>query len=299
MPAEGNSVNADSFLPGRVGIAITSHNPEQTRQILATLLGTANTMNSNQPSGPVDANAGKFRIGMDGNRELYCYMEQVENVTILSLNRSVVDASVAAVKDKKSICTAGPLAPAVKKLSPSTSKLVLVNAGGAIRMAGLGMNVGSLNDEQRNQFNASMEQLARAVDSTTIEVCTDEQVNNLSLKTDITGIPPLNEVFGPVSQIASLSGKVKNEARAKQLRQAIPATIMPTATPPVIDGNEDAVWSAAPRYKLTNVIYSPLSSPNDLSADFRAMWDENNLYLLVDVTDDVLVNDTSPDQLVP
>jgi hypothetical protein len=298
MPAEGNSVNADSFLPGRVGIAITSHNPEQTRQILATLLGTVNAMNSNQPFGPVDVNAGKFRIGMQGGKELYCYMDQVKNTTILSLNRSIVDASVTAVKDQKSICAAGLLAPAVKKLSPSTSKLVLVNAGGAIRMAGPAIKIGSLSDEQRSQLNAAIEQLAVASAHTTIEICTDEQINSFSHNAAVTGIPPLNEVFGPVSQIASLSGRVRTEARAKQLRQAVAATIMPTATPPVIDGNEDAVWSAAPKYKLTNVIYSPLSSPNDLSADFRALWDENNLYLLVDVTDDVLVNDTSPDQQV-
>ncbi len=298
MPVDTNSVNGGPFPPGCLGLAITSHNPDQTRQILATLLGTVNAMNNNQPSGPVDANAGKFRIGIDHGKEIYCYMEQVGNTTILSLNRGIVDASVVAVKNKKSVCTAGPLAPVVNKLPPTTSKLVLVNTGGAIRMAGLAMNVGPLNDEQRNQFNASMGQLARAMDSTTIEVYTDEQVNSLSLKTDIIGIPPLNEVFGPASQIAGIANQVKAVANSQKVWGTKGATIVRAATPPVIDGNEDEVWSAAPKYKLDNVIYSPLSSPNDLSADFRAMWDANNLYLLVDVTDDVLVNDTRPDQYV-
>ncbi|MCJ7778739.1 MAG: LamG domain-containing protein, partial [Sedimentisphaerales bacterium] len=45
--------------------------------------------------------------------------------------------------------------------------------------------------------------------------------------------------------------------------------------------------------KIANVLYSPLSSPNDLAADFRAMWDQKNLYLLVDVRDDVLKNDSN------
>jgi hypothetical protein len=306
MPVDGNSISGDSFPPRCLGLAITSHNPEQTRQILATLLGTVNAISGNQPSGPIDANAGKFRIGMDRGKELYCYMEQVKNITILSLNRSIIDASVAAVKNKKSICTTGPLAPAVSKLPPMTSKIVLVNAGGAIRMAGPAINIGPLNDEQRSQLNAAVEQLARAADRTTIEIRTDEQINNFTLNAGVTGIPPLNEVFGPASQIARIANQVKGEARAKKLRGTISATVIPTATPPVIDGKEDDVWSIAPRYKIANVMKSfssgeaclSPSSPNDLSAEYKAMWDESNLYLLVDVTDDVLVNDTNHDQSI-
>jgi hypothetical protein len=42
----------------------------------------------------------------------------------------------------------------------------------------------------------------------------------------------------------------------------------------------------------------PIRSPEDLSADFRALWDNKKLYLLVDVTDDKLVSDTDPDHPV-
>jgi hypothetical protein len=305
MPAGSSSVSWDS-LPGCVGLAVTSHNPEQTRQILTMLLGTVNAMSGNQPSGPIDANAGKFRVGMVRDKELYCYMDQVKNITILSLNRSIIDASVDAVRNRKSVCTAGPLAPAVNKLSSTTSKIVFVNVGGAIRLAGPAMNIGPLSDEQRSQLNAAVEQLARAADRTTIEICTDERINSFTLNAGVTGIPPLNEVFGPASQIARISSQVKTEARAKQMRQTMAATIMPTAAPPVIDGNEDDVWSVAPRYKLANVLKSfssgeacsSPSSPNDLSAEYKAMWDESNLYLLVDITDDTLVNDTSHDQSI-
>ncbi|MCJ7779155.1 MAG: hypothetical protein MUP16_12695, partial [Sedimentisphaerales bacterium] len=64
---------------------------------------------------------------------------------------------------------------------------------------------------------------------------------------------------------------------------------------PVIDGTADeGIWPVpdACRYKLENVIYSSVSSASDLSADYRAMWDQNNLYLFVDVRDDVLKNDS-------
>jgi len=297
MPADSSSASWDA-LPGCVGLAITSHNPQQTRQILATLLGTANAMSGDKPAGPIDADAGKFRVGMGGDREIYCYMDQVKNTTILSLNRSVIDASIAAVEHKKSICTAGPLNDAVNRLSPTTSKIILVNIGGVIRMAGPAVDIGSLNDERRSQLSTSIEQLARAADRTTVEVCTDEQVNNFALSAGVTGIPPLNEVFGPASQIARIVEQAEGKVRADKLRQGIAATIIQTPKPPVIDGKDDDVWAAAPRYKIANVMYSPPSSPEDLSASFRAMWDENNLYMLVDVNDDVLINDTSSNQWV-
>jgi hypothetical protein len=60
----------------------------------------------------------------------------------------------------------------------------------------------------------------------------------------------------------------------------------------VIDGTAEDIWSAARQYKISNVIYSPVESADDLSADYRTMWDQENLYLFVDVRDDVLKNDS-------
>jgi hypothetical protein len=77
------------------------------------------------------------------------------------------------------------------------------------------------------------------------------------------------------------------------MNQAVPAAVIQAVKPPVIDGKPDDAWSAASQYKIANVFYPPPSSPNDLSAGFKAMWDQNNLYLLVDVTDDVLKNDSA------
>jgi hypothetical protein len=290
---------SNPFLPECIGLAITSHNPQQTRQILANILGTANTMLSGQPTPDVNSLAGRYLVGMVKDKPIYCYVEQSGKNTILSPSSDVTQASVAAIKDHKSVCTAGLLSSAVAQMPVSASKMILINAGGAIRIASP-MIIESLGrEENRDAIADNLNQLALACDKTTIEIRTDEQLNSFTLNRKLTGIPPLNQVFGPINQIAQTIEKTKTEAKVQQLRQGPAATVIQTAKPPMIDGNEDEMWSAAPRYKIANVMKSfssgeacsSPSSPNDLSAEYRAMWDENNLYLLVDVTDDVLVHD--------
>ncbi|MBN2018842.1 MAG: tetratricopeptide repeat protein [Sedimentisphaerales bacterium] len=280
------------FFPAYFGIVVTSRNPQQTREILTTILGTANTMASTNPG---EATAGRYQVGMVKNTPLYCYLEQAGNATILSLNPDITKAAAVAIKDGNNVCKAGPLAGAVSKLPPTASKLVLVNAGGAIRLAAP-VFTESFEEGQRNAIRSNFDQLATAAEKTTIELRTDEQLNGLTINSKLTGLPPLNQVFGPVNQIAGTIQKVKSEAKAKKLRWEAPATIMPTSMPPVIDGNEDGVWAGANSYKIANSLFVPPSSPNDLSASYKAMWDENNLYVLVDVADDVLKNDSGPDQ---
>ena len=82
------------FFPGYIGLVVTSHNPQQTRQILAKIFGTANTMLSGQATDGNDLSAGRYQIGMVKNNPLYCYIEQVGKATILSLNPDVTRAAV-------------------------------------------------------------------------------------------------------------------------------------------------------------------------------------------------------------
>ncbi|MDD5570318.1 MAG: DUF4832 domain-containing protein [Bacteroidales bacterium] len=61
---------------------------------------------------------------------------------------------------------------------------------------------------------------------------------------------------------------------------------------PVIDGVEESAWSSITTQTLSKVIFGTVSSSTDLSADYKAMWDNTALYLLVKVKDDVLKNDS-------
>jgi hypothetical protein len=58
-----------------------------------------------------------------------------------------------------------------------------------------------------------------------------------------------------------------------------------STTAPVIDGKIDDSWDASAVYKINTLIIGSVPSEEDPSGRFRLQWDENNLYLLVDVTD--------------
>ncbi len=62
---------------------------------------------------------------------------------------------------------------------------------------------------------------------------------------------------------------------------------------PTIDGSIDSVWAEASTDSITNVINGTVSSDSDLSGAWRALWDNSNLYYLVEITDDALNNDST------
>ena len=65
-------------------------------------------------------------------------------------------------------------------------------------------------------------------------------------------------------------------------------------TAPVIDGVMDAVWDAAV-WAPIDVFWLGSQRPTaqDFSGRYKAMWDQGNLYLLFDITDDVLFDATA------
>lgn len=65
-----------------------------------------------------------------------------------------------------------------------------------------------------------------------------------------------------------------------------------TQNKPTIDSNIDILWNEFDAIKLNNWLSGSPVDPDDLSAYFKAIWDNENLYILVDVTDDALINDS-------
>ncbi len=70
--------------------------------------------------------------------------------------------------------------------------------------------------------------------------------------------------------------------------------IYKTPTAVVIDGTVDAIWTNAsvlPK-SFNNLLVGAVSSTADLSGSFKALWDNNYLYVLGDVKDDTKMNDS-------
>jgi len=96
------------------------------------------------------------------------------------------------------------------------------------------------------------------------------------------GNPIIHQVGGDVAQ--EPMGGIPSEGPE--------AKIVQTAAAPVIDGQVDDVWARAVPYATANVNRGKVESAQDLSSTFRLMWDQTNLYVLVEVTDDKLFNDS-------
>ena len=60
------------------------------------------------------------------------------------------------------------------------------------------------------------------------------------------------------------------------------------AQPPVIDGEVDEIWADA-----SMQYFVPLDDPANASGSWQVLYDSENLYVLVDVTDDILHNDSA------
>ncbi|MCP4608695.1 MAG: tetratricopeptide repeat protein [Planctomycetes bacterium] len=220
LPPDNSSNGGNTGVPpiaSNLGLAVTSRNPQQTREILTQLLTVANLVAGQADAGQPADSTGKYQIGLVNNQKLYCYMNQMNKTTVISLNPEVVETSVSAIKRRRSVCTAGPLNEAVKKLSPSTSKLVLVNVGGGIRIADAFLTA-TYNNPQ-NPAHKTLAQLAKACDKTSIQLGTDERINNFNVRLSIDQLPPLDNLFPMLMQLSQTDPTAKAMATKPQPRE--------------------------------------------------------------------------------
>jgi hypothetical protein len=83
-----------------------------------------------------------------------------------------------------------------------------------------------------------------------------------------------------------------------QAQDEIAAEIQKTNSPPNIDGlGDDPVWAAATAHSIDEFFNvgggEELDGDEDLQTTWKAVWDDTNLYVLIEVQDDELVYDES------
>ena len=116
--------------------------------------------------------------------------------------------------------------------------------------------------------------------------------DGLSFSSDgvISGTPTAAGVTEIEVRVADADGDQASRSFELQIKGSI--DIPRVSRAPTIDGAAESLWGDVPAYRLDNTIRGSAVSNRDLSARFRPAWDASNLYLLVEVTDERLVNDS-------
>ena len=91
-------------------------------------------------------------------------------------------------------------------------------------------------------------------------------------------------------RVSNAYGSVNSSTATITVQAFSGVNINKVTAAPVIDGTAESVWNTAQSISLSKkVIGNP--SNNDVSATAKVMWDNSNLYLYIDITDDNKVND--------
>ncbi len=201
-----------------LGIALTTKNPAQTRQTLETILGSVNTIGQLSTGNRVieqsQSQQGKYLVPLV-RRDEKVYLDQYENTTFLSLSGDVIKSAMSACgSESKSVLSSGVLAEPIKKVSPNTSKLVLLNVGGLIKIADA--FIIAKHDNPRNPAHKILAQIAEVFDKTYIHIQTDEKADSLSIHEGVSHIPPLKDVFGHIMQLSRVNPTQKVAATRPQ-----------------------------------------------------------------------------------
>ena len=109
---------------------------------------------------------------------------------------------------------------------------------------------------------------------------------NINLNTT-TGVVTGTNVGSAVVRVTTQDGSRTADATITVLPP--PAceapVIVRTTTAPVIDGTKDAVWNSAPAASIANRLYNGTgSNMAGFSAQWKALYDNTNMYILVEVT---------------
>jgi hypothetical protein len=213
MPVDNASNRNNTVLHSIVdciGLAINSHNPQHTYNILNEFLSVVSLMTNQSETEQPEQGIKKYQVGFINGQPCYCYIDQINRTTVLSLNSEIVEKSLSAIKNHRSIFATGPLMKAANNLSETTNKLVLINIGGAIRH--IDSHIKATCDNPRNPAHEILAQLAQACDGTSFQYRTNERINELNEYYDIDPLPPMGKVLPLLMQLSVIDPTAKTKA---------------------------------------------------------------------------------------
>lgn len=81
-----------------------------------------------------------------------------------------------------------------------------------------------------------------------------------------------------------------------QVRVSSSIQISQTGSAVAVDGTVDAVWAGATAKSIDRLTEGSVDNAADLSGTWKALWDATHLYVMIDASDDVLINDSGKDE---
>lgn len=184
-------------IASQIGIAVTSHNPAKTHQLLDQWLRLGHFIVGQASGRPTELKKGQYDIAVNNRQKICCYLEQSGKTTVLSLSPGVVQQSRKAIDKKQNAFNTGPLSAALKALPTTTSKLVLLNVGRAIEAA-----LPSAPPEIQSQFGSIAADLSKAMANTVIQINTEEGPNEFGVHVGLNQLPKISDLMPTVMQLA-------------------------------------------------------------------------------------------------
>ncbi len=228
-------------------------------------------------------------------------LESTDDAVVVALEQNVIDSVKDALADRHSILAEGVLNASLAQDLGASRKLALVSPSGFVRKEISPEAASALSAELDQKISESLEQLTQAMKSTLLVVHTKEHANELVVSAKLTGIPSLSVLVTAISDVQQVLAEAERQladaqshewtAKLEELLNLPPARVVRTASAPVIDGRMDAAWDAAVAYGLTRTIYVNPGPQEELAANCRLLWDNEKLYVLIDVTDSTPVHD--------
>jgi len=181
----------------QVGIAITSHNSKRTHQLLDQWLRLGHYIVGQASGNPTALKEGQYEIAVNNRQKICCYLHQSHKTTVLGLSPGVIQQSRQAMEQKKNAFNQGPLSATLKALPSTTSKLVLLNMGNAIKAA-----LPSVPRELKERLDPIAADLSKATANTVVQINTEEAPNTLAIQVGLTQLPKISDLLPPIMQLA-------------------------------------------------------------------------------------------------
>ncbi len=111
-----------------------------------------------------------------------------------------------------------------------------------------------------------------------------KDANEYMLRIENPDLSENNSIY--TVSVFNAKGTVKSRDSKLKINPYSGPLIRKTPVQPVIDGNFDKIWELVPAIELNNIALGERSSASDISASFRLIWDDINLYLIIQVQDE-------------